>query len=461
MGSSPSKLPVKRPEKRPLETVDDCSLIEWKKPKVNAVEALQLIDINDHCLWHIFELLDVNDLVSLADAHHRFIPAAVSVFRRLYRKMKEKMVVNLAFARHLSNDSFLCPSDEKIEAFFFHFGHLISKALISFMDQKGVDIVALLQSSCADTIVELNLIFFDENHFQNIDKPFTKLEKLTIIEATLSQQLSQMNKWFPNLQSLELVHVKLLLPELLEVNFPQLAHLEIYSQELDLPIKSIQEMLRKNTQLTSLTLQCDYNREFIESLSRNVPVLQQLQLWSPEDRFLNFHDHKIHFGMVKKFTLNASMSRGDFLVNVPFTFGALQELGFDGFNQFKGQILDFVMQCTDVNKLQLTPYTDDWDDLMLSDLRNVINTLPKLTDIEFCADAFTMDAIIDLLTNSKQLDKVNLLFMDGPWCSQFEDVIQREWDLSKEAIEKHNSNGNITYIQFSLKRKYLESTKNF
>lgn len=440
--------------KRSLEltAADNDSPTDVKKPKISEEQPLQLIEINDHCLWHTFEFLSANDLVKMAEAHERFIPVAISVFRRLYQK-KKKLIVNLNSAKHQTTNAYVSPAAENIEALFRHFGHLISNALINFFGDKRVDIETLLQEFCADSLVKLDLTFCDSSDFQCINKPFAKLKKLQIVESILSQPLSQMNIWFPNIQHLELVYVKLMQPELLEVNLPHLQHLEIYNHELDMPIKTVREMLRKNPQLKSVTLLCDYDRDFIESLSQNVSGLEVLELWAPEDRFLHFHDHKIHFGTVKKFTLNACSSRGDFLVNVPFTFDALQELTLDGFNQFKGQIMDFVMQCKMVKNLKLLPYVEDWDDLLINDLRKILNALPQLTEMEFCADTFPCHEVIEFLNESKQLNNVILVFMEMPWCGNLQRELQRQWILTKQIREKYSSNDHSAYAQFCLKRK--------
>lgn len=442
--------------KRSLKSTDDKSPIDLKKPKVdNVTDALQLVDINDHCLWHTFEFLDVDALVNIAEANpKRFQPVAISVFRQRQQRKNKKLFVNSSVLQFQSNDNCVCPADKNVEPFFRHFGHLISDASINFLGDKHNDIEMMLQKYSADSLIGLDLEFFDENDFQCIRKPFAKLEKLQINQSALCRKLSDLNTWFPNIQRLELVYVKLSQPELLHVHFPHLKHLEIYSEESELPFKAIRAMLLKNPQLKSLSLLCDYDRDILESLSQNMFALDELALWAPDDRFSQFQDHKIHFSSVKKFTLNARSSRGDFLVNIPFTFDALEELTFDGFNQFEGQIIDFVMDSMAVKKLKLVPSIDDWDDLMANDLQTIIDALPNLSELEFCADAYVIDDVTALLSNNTQLINVNLLFMDlAWWCEHFQQKIEIQWELTKRMIEKYNSKGLLSYIQISLKRK--------
>lgn len=463
MGNLSTKLATERSKcaKRPVVCADDHPTIKLKKPKISEsqlrLQALELIDINDHCLWHMFEFLDVNDLVHISEVHERFVSVAISVYRRLYRK-SNKLVLNLGSVHYQSNDDCCpCPASENIEPFFRHFGHLVSNAFINCMGKRkadSYDIGALLQKFCADSLVQLDLALCDENDFPTIQTPFTKLQKLTFIEAKLNRNVSQMDVWFPHIQSLELINVKLSQPESFEVNFPHLKSLEIYIEESNLPIQTVSEMLRHNPQLKSLSLLCDYDQNFIESLSRNVPGLEELELWAPEDRFLSFQNHKIHFAAVKKFTLNSCTTRGDFLVNIPFAFSGLREIKFDGFNQFKGQILDFINRSPTLKKLQLIPYVDDWDDLTHGDVQKLLGCLPKLTELEFCADSFVVDDVVQLLNCSEQLTDVVLLFMEMPFCEHFQDSIQMQWNLTKQAVEKYNAMGDLTYIQFCLKRKH-------
>lgn len=462
MGNSPLKsAAVDRPMpvKRPLELADDNSPIEVKKPKISEEHTLELTDINDHCLWHTFEFLDADDLVNIAEAHARFVPVATSIFRRLYRKTKQLVVdFGLLPSHQNHHPTSLCPADENIEPLFRHFGHLITDVLVNFLGGKHVEIETLLQEHSADSLLKLDLAFCGSDDFASINKPFPKLEKLQVIESTLNQNVSQLNIWFPNIQHLELVYVTLSQPDLLEVNLPQLKHLEIYNYDVELPIETIREMLRKNPQLTSLKLLSEYGVSFIESLSQNLPALEVLELWAPADRFSSFNDAKFHFASVKKFTLNACSSRGDFLVNVPFTFDALEELVFDGFNQFKGQILDFVMQCKMVKNLKLVPYVDDWDDLMLDDLRKIFDALPQLTALEFCADTFPVNDLMQLLGANEQLDDVILVLMEMIWCEHFHREIAKQWHLTKQIVEKYKSGEDFvhSFVQFQLKRKNLK-----
>ena len=106
-----------------------------------------------------------------------------------------------------------------------------------------------------------------------------------------------------------------------------------------------------------------------------------------------------------------------------------------------------------MKSLKLIPYVEDWDDLMLDDLRKIIDALPLLTELEFCADTFPVVDIIQFLEESKQLNSVILLFMEIPWCEHFQRDIENRWTLTKQVVEKYGSNGNSSYVQFCLKRK--------
>lgn len=452
MGNSPTKLSIGRrskPVKRSLKLTDDAQC-DQKKPKIEA-EPLRLVDINEDCLRHIFEHLDLQDLVNVAESHVQFVPAATGAFLR-YHRMQKRVFINLSNIS-CENDDCLEIRDDNIAAFFHHFGAIVSNLMINFLGSKKVEVGNLLQKYCSDSIVNLDLAFCSRDDFQSIDKPFTKVEKLTIIESTLSENLSQLNTWFPSLTKLELIYANFAQPKQIEVNFAHLEHLEIYNLEMDLPEPTLREVFRLNPQLKTLVLLCDYGIDFLRLLSRKLPQLEELELWAPKNRFSNFNDEKIHFKSVKKFTLNADSHRGSFVVNMPLGFNGLQELTFDGFNQFKGQLLDFVMECKDLRKLKLMPFIDDWDDLTCEDLEKVVDSMANLSELEFCADTFVVEDVIQFLSKTRKLKKVNLLFIELPLCPHFLVEIEAKWQISKHCVEMFCSNGNTDYFCFNLERK--------
>lgn len=443
MGSSETK-----PKKR-SRGQNDCLQDDPKKLKMEEAP-LQLMDLNDDCLEHIFEFLNLQDLVNIAETDDVFSPAAISVYSR-NRRTKKKVFVNLSPICCGQTD---CVDVEtNFDCFFRHFGHLTSHLLVNALGSNGTKIEESLQKYCLNSLRHLDLAFCDATDFEQIDKPFPHVEELTVIESKLGEKMSQLNFWFPCLNRLELVYTSLSRSDYFEVNFPNLTHLEIYTQELDIPSSTMRELFRLNPQLKTLLLLYDYDMEFLQFMNQCLPQLEELEIWAPENRFLTFGDQKVHFKMMKKFILNASSRRGDFVVNVPFQFTGLNELTLDGFNQFKDHLLPFIRNCTNISKLKLVPFIEDWDDLKYDDLKNVIEIMPNLVDLEFCADTIAMDDIVELLSNNKNLQLLHLLFIELPVSPRFLDGINKDWTVIQNSTETSFPNVLVDYHCLVLKRK--------
>lgn len=414
--------------------------------------SLQLVDINYDCLLHIFQYLDVDTLVSIAEADHRFIEAAAAIFSRYNRQFD---VMHLSPRVDLRCDLInYCQNPSNIEPFFRHFGHLISNLNVDFVLSKKVDIDfgKLLQEHCGTSLVSMNLACYRETEFQSNEKPFIALKQLKVFRGTLSKW-SQINVRCPNLNRLELFEVKLNRPHSIEVNFPQLKHLQIYNKMDKIPKTNICEMLRLNPQLEELTLQCDYDIDFLELLGQNLRMLKTLEIWSPKDRFSSFGDRKIRFETVNKFALKASDDEWKPIVEMPFEFVGLQELSFNCYNVFKGPIMEFVMRCGDLIKLKLIPCLDEIDDLAVDDLKKVIKSCPQLEELTFCADNLREADIIQFLSDGKHLEKVTMLILTLLLSSTFFAKIKDEWNASFKQVELPCRGNDTTFCCFNLERK--------
>lgn len=454
MGNMESKLEIQPKTAKRLNEVDDIiTLAAAKKPKTDVIP-LRLIDINYDCLLQIFQYLDVDSLVNIAEADDQFIPAAVTVYSHC-QKRYEKVIMNIYRASLFKPDDWCrSPSSANIEPFFRHFGHGIFDLFINFdLNPLNINMGRLLQDHCAATLNNLDLGFFNADEMESIEKPFTALKKLTFIEGTLGQKLSQINIWFANITSLELIYINLAEPRSIEINIPRLKRLQIYNGVMNIPEENICEMLRLNPQLEDLSLLCEFDIDFLLSLSQNLPLLETLEIWSPENRFETFGSQKVRFDMVKSFTLNACSHRGDSIANMPFEFVQLQQLSFDGFNRFRGPILDFIFKCGDLVKLNLLPQIEDWDDLDIFDLERLVEALPHLNELAFCADCFIVQHVINFLTASEQLKKVEMMYIEPVVCSHFYAAIEKKWYVNTATIKTGCSYIRTEHHSIFLERK--------
>lgn len=302
---------------------DSDDIAHEKKPKIDRVVPLQLVDINEDCLQAIFEYLNVRNLINVAETDDRFIPAACSVFSRYHRK---KSVSVCFYDEENANELVIEASTTVI--FLRHFGHLISK--LSLYHLSIIDPDAAIQLSifkhCSTSLAELSLNLFEEKDFHAIEQPFTNVKRLSINKCWLNSNLSLLSKWFPDLSSLSLNCVYQLHSQTI-AHFPQLKHLKIIDHFNDIDLGTINKMLHCNPQLESLVFERDCNANFLQSITKSLPQLQELELWVPNDRFRSFGKQIVRFESVKKLKLTGRNTRGpDLIENLPFVLIHVEKL---------------------------------------------------------------------------------------------------------------------------------------
>lgn len=432
MGNSPSSMT--KCVKRGREQNCDCDDEDDNKKTKVVSGPLLLVDIKDVCQERIFELLGLEDLVNVAEADDRLIKAAVEVFSRCHRDKKMEVIVSST--SNIRPNYFQLRHDIAV-ACIRHFGHLMTTLSINFYSQglhapREIDIEEVISKHCTNSLVNLDVGFGSLNDFETMCKPFAMVENLAIFGCCLGPKLSQISIWFPNLVSLTLRRVEFFGLEFIEMKLTQLKTLVIYDEDGEMTQQIILEMLRFNPQLESLSLHCDYDIHFLRSISRYLPQLEKLELWPPKDRFQSFDNQTVSFEMVTTLTLNA-LPGTDAVVNMPLVFPNLQRLKLYGFDQFNRLILDFINRCEHVSKVLLIPLASRYSKVHVSDFRTALETRPLLTELEFCAEQFEEDEIVNFLSECKCLKRAQLLFMQLPsWLNL--SVFEADWNLSGERI---------------------------
>lgn len=416
--------PLHETQKRPCD--DQLKQVHQKKRKIVSNQ-LQLVDINNDCLQKIFNCLSLEDLFNVAESHPQFSTAVRMVYSHRYRN--KKVCLNFD-SINVSGVMGIEVRMDVAAIFFQHFGSTLSSLFINFHSNHDIEIEKSLQDHCANSLIDLELVSCDTSNFSAITEPFEKVEKLTITKSTLNQKLSQLNLWFPCVTCLELINVNSLQPEGLAANLQQLKSLVIHNEKMTISLATVGGLLRANPQIESLIFYSDYDADYLHLISKYLPHLRDLELWSPDDRFLDYDDEMIRFESVDKFTLVAPYPRGEFVVNMPFVFTHLRELMLDGFNEFKGQLLEFIKKNPSVTQLNLIPCLNDWDDLTCDDLTSTVNSLPNLIALTFSANTFTKNDIIRFLMQNKNLQMVCMIFIDLPIWPDFPAAIGTKWTFA-------------------------------
>lgn len=372
--------------------------------KENRIVALpSKLPVNDDCLSTIFEFLDVNDLVNIAEADERLVLAATQAFSRRHRN--KEIVCNSQ--NHDTSDRF--HENNFASDFLRHFGPFISRLSLTLCGLPGENDKSI-QKYCLKSLVNLKLRYCSVDDFESMTKPFSKVKQLEIFHSRLGQRLSKINLWFPALERLELRCVEVIEPKFMEVNFPHLKHL-VFIDHPDNIGTFPDRMLRFNPLLKSLELHCEENHNLLKSISKHLVLLEELEFW-PQNNFMDIWPLKYRCETIKKFTLDITDS-AKHLLGVPFELVNLEELTIYGFNRFQDIILDFVNECKTLTKLKLIPSNDFENGLNFDNVQTIIQQLPELIELEFSPQGFTRFRP-KYLFEGNHLQRVHLLFVHRP-----------------------------------------------
>lgn len=366
------------------------------------MEPLKLTDVIYDCLITVFEKLDVFDLLHIAEANGRLVPATQSVFSRRHRE--KTVFVNLGPVSNIG-PKFYQFEVEPAAVLCHHFGKFVSKMFINFMYQYAPALELEMLTHCTDSMIELRLGFCHQRNFEAMKRPWPQLQKLEVFKGTLGSKLSELNSWFPKIIGLKLVDVQLSIPKSFVAQYKELKILTIYNKEETIEPMVIFQTIQANPQLQKLVLISESNMNLLRLMSEHLLELVELEICAPRDCFY-FEEIPLEFKRVKKFKLNNQFDNGNYIRYMPFAFDDLQELKIVGFNEFTfdAHLMNFILSQESIEKIAMVPKLQKENDLDLKIL-NLLVQLPKLIELEICMDNFTNAEVIFFLIRSKRLKK--------------------------------------------------------
>lgn len=231
-----------------------------------------ITDLNDDCLLKIFELLELEDHLNIANANKYLNPAASWIFNKT---QGEKTIFLEDF--HIGTRTPIVVSREKIyirglnTAFKFLrcFGRCITKLEVNYFGitmQNYAHIIRYLKNYCATSLTEIKL-FNAPEFLKNTQTSFPKVESVRADGGNLGSDLAKFAEWFPELRRLELVCDE----ECGYASFPHLENLSVQIQNFDPILDSdwletgIAQLIRLN-HLQSLCISFSVPVKFINFL---------------------------------------------------------------------------------------------------------------------------------------------------------------------------------------------------
>lgn len=408
-------------------------------------DPLKLDDLNNHCLRHIFEFLSIHDLIKVAQSAGQLGFASAEAFSRRYRQLRFEVTVasdakypwSLFGSTHMNGAEAMAALE--------HFGARMLTLAANFSAHQLVEpaqrqaIDAAILNKCSNSLQTFEIHFCTESHFEMIEKPFAKVEKLVVNGCTLGVKFAKLNKWFPNLVDLKLSGVKSLQPIEIETHFEHLTTLHIANDEdAIIPEHMIRKMLQLNRQLKSLKLCCDYGAEALVTIKDSLVVLESLELWIPKDCFASYNsEQKISLSALKTFSLRATRETAD-VMRMPFVLANVSELHLHGFNQYHPLISELIASGDQLKTIKMIPLgTQQWHSLNdYEAFKRALLTRHQLNQLELSVDGFVGDDLVRFIGQCKHVNELRLMTTYNSVLKSLS-LSKDDWVMSDSNVKMH------------------------
>lgn len=311
------------------------------------VATTELINVNNDCLEKVFEYLPLEDLLNVADASKNSRPAVARVYHRQHiTKAKDLKLMIQKYNRNGPIDA--TPHDIELTdlktsfQLLRLFGYSVRTLQVNFNENIAHDaaVYRYINEYCSENLHEVHFMNkMPENGYPlgTFQNPFLNLETVTFNRSYLSGEITEFNKWFPNMRTfITMDRVTFTDPKCVEINFKSLETLRLSSA---LPRDSVEIALQLNPQLRKLELKCGYSGYLLEVATKYLVNLEQLTvLWEDyviDDlkRISRMNGDKIYFPHLEKLYIylennHSYVDESVPLPNIPITFGPITEFHF-------------------------------------------------------------------------------------------------------------------------------------
>lgn len=387
---------------------------------------INILDLNDDCLYIIFKKLSYAELMGLSEIP-KFVPAISMILKQQFNKL----TVTIRGVVDCNNHHLYGKSEYSdmhafdqiwIECYptqvavLQRFGHLIENLKIQpfnrWPEENIERIFEILKLHCSETLKTVNFCI-DENTYNKLNVSFKVAETVTLMSNTYNNEMFSLgldfNRRFPAIRKLYVDSFNFLsssrinitdykIPHLMHIERKQLDHDKIF--EVDLNGTQFGDIIKSNPQITSIAL-VDCNGKSLQFLSLHAVNLENLEFRS----YLHDTYPEIRFDKLKKLKMGGRIGKS-FIMPPPFACDKLEELTVVNRAEL-ASILAFVRGKVNFKKLH---YNGSFNK------GQILNDLPKMNlhEVTFYHYIDTKaEDIIEFIKKSPNLKILQLLIHDS------------------------------------------------
>lgn len=303
------------------------------------------------------------------------------------------------------------------------FGNLISNLKIDYENLDANQFSPLnrqLSESCARTLLQIEIIHCNENHFVDFSVPFEKVETVLMHFGNLPKNISRFDQLFPSVRSLDLSDMHYVHPGFIEHHFSHLENLSVEFLEKG-DVSTIEKRLQLNPQLQSVKLyQCNWN--ILKMMSKTMPNLRILEINGFND-FSTYTGDDIRFENLKIFRFKKFSALPKNIERIPLVFGRLEEIScLKPMNLW----FDIIIQNKNLKRVKT-------GEINKQQLFQIADELPNLE--EFATGYNTYDSInkvVRFIQNGKHLKRVAFWQSNFKGRNEIAEQLGNEWRIAEE-----------------------------
>lgn len=222
---------------------------------------IRIIDMNEDCIEHVLELLNFEDLLSVAESNELLSSVACRVISQRFHRHRLTLTLNgNEFRWKYHNQDYRIDNGEiyalkfrKAVKILRHFGCLCSQIAIHYKHMSSKEkrtIEFHLSKYCSNesaSITDLILDDPEDDALHAIKNPLKSIQHV-IITGNSKLNFKLMNKILPNMNSLKLTWMQVTDGECIERTFSSLKQLdvEIYDRINGFTTSNVQETIKMN-----------------------------------------------------------------------------------------------------------------------------------------------------------------------------------------------------------------------
>lgn len=273
--------------------------------------------LNNDCYEKIFDYLDLNDLVNVAESNvylaviaSNFIALRFPVFK--YNCFDDKI------------------SDETFSLALYHFKENIKKLHVNFSGKPARDRIVFeaIVKNCRALLIELSIGFLHESVI--LDQSFPKVTKLELLNSfggsTVHRSILHLESWFPNLTALNVQNLCKFWEKIPIKQYKSLQELKFFNfpkRDTKVDAEKMAKFLHENSQLTNLAMDeisAENMQVFAKYAPKQLPNIECLDVVSPHP----YPRGPIEFANLKDLKLSFYANKTDTFTELPSTLESIE-----------------------------------------------------------------------------------------------------------------------------------------